>query len=327
MAIINITSAQSPYNLTPEQISNLVNFPFQFIVGSGGGTIEVNLPSLNSLGYNGSIIAFCEDGSTTIQLNAYAGDIISINGGTTQSSLDVSGNNAFVGLDATNQGWLQSISAGGGAGQIVVLGTGAGSTLRCAANNTADSPASTVFGYCNNITVGHLFATISGGYCNAVCGTSTSGYDGFQTISGGGKNIIVTQGNGGLGETIGGGISNYINSNSNIGSTIGGGYKNCISCANNSTIAGGYYNNINSANGAVIGGGFRNTVNSNYGGILGGTNNCVIHDCSFIVGVNITTDAICTTYVNNLSIKAIPTSPSGLPSGSVWSDSGKLCIV
>ena len=51
------------------------------------------------------------------------------------------------------------------------------------------------------------------------------------------------------------------------------------------------------------------------------------HDYSAISGCAITTDRACTLFVNNLSIKNIPTSSAGLPSGSVWSNSGVLTIV
>jgi hypothetical protein len=37
-----------------------------------------------------------------------------------------------------------------------------------------------------------------------------------------------------------------------------------------------------------------------------------------IVGSNITADRTCTTFVNALSMKTIPTSTAGLPSGMVW---------
>ena len=49
--------------------------------------------------------------------------------------------------------------------------------------------------------------------------------------------------------------------------------------------------------------------------------------CAFIVGSNITANAVCTTFVNRLAIMNIPTSSAGLPSGSVWSNSGVLTIV
>jgi hypothetical protein len=37
-----------------------------------------------------------------------------------------------------------------------------------------------------------------------------------------------------------------------------------------------------------------------------------------IVGSNICADRACTTFVNALSVKNIPTSDSGLPSGVIW---------
>jgi len=46
-----------------------------------------------------------------------------------------------------------------------------------------------------------------------------------------------------------------------------------------------------------------------------------------IVGSNITADRVCTTFVNNLSIKNIPSSSAGLPSGSVYSYGCVLKIV
>jgi hypothetical protein len=60
---------------------------------------------------------------------------------------------------------------------------------------------------------------------------------------------------------------------------------------------------------------------------LGGREN---NTCNFanamIVGDGITADRACTTFVNNLSIKNIPTSAAGLPSGSVYSNLGILTI-
>ena len=54
------------------------------------------------------------------------------------------------------------------------------------------------------------------------------------------------------------------------------------------------------------------------------TNSC---SCAMIVGSNIVADRACATFVNNLSIKNIPTSSAGLPSGSVWSNGNVLTIV
>jgi hypothetical protein len=46
-----------------------------------------------------------------------------------------------------------------------------------------------------------------------------------------------------------------------------------------------------------------------------------------IVGTCITADRECTTFVNALSVKNMPTSAAGLPSGTIWSDNGTLKIV
>ena len=51
------------------------------------------------------------------------------------------------------------------------------------------------------------------------------------------------------------------------------------------------------------------------------------HIACLVKGSNITTDRACTTFVNNLSIKNIPTSSAGLPSGSVWKNGNVLNIV
>jgi len=68
-----------------------------------------------------------------------------------------------------------------------------------------------------------------------------------------------------------------------------------------------------------IGGGFQNRTSSNYSAILGGKlNNTSTFACAMIVGSNITADRACATFVNNLSIKNIPTAAAGLPSGSVY---------
>jgi hypothetical protein len=87
---------------------------------------------------------------------------------------------------------------------------------------------------------------------------------------------------------------------------------------------------LNCATGAcsTIGGGCGNTTSGVLSAILGGTlnttNTCA---CAMIVGSNITADRACATFVNNLSIKNIPSASAGLPSGSVWSNLGILTIV
>jgi hypothetical protein len=77
-----------------------------------------------------------------------------------------------------------------------------------------------------------------------------------------------------------------------------------------------------------VGGGRQNVASSIASAILGGrSNNTSTFACAMIVGSNITADRVCTTFVNNLSIKTIPTSSAGLPSGSVWRNGTVLEIV
>ena len=66
-----------------------------------------------------------------------------------------------------------------------------------------------------------------------------------------------------------------------------------------------------------------------YNTIVGGRNNKMsgpfgqsnFGEDIVIAGSNITADRSCTTFVNNLSIKNIPTSDTNLPSGSIWRES------
>jgi hypothetical protein len=46
MAVRQITSAHSPLILTANDFSQLVNVPYLLLVASGGGVIDVTLPSI-----------------------------------------------------------------------------------------------------------------------------------------------------------------------------------------------------------------------------------------------------------------------------------------
>jgi hypothetical protein len=62
--------------------------------------------------------------------------------------------------------------------------------------------------------------------------------------------------------------------------------------------------------------------------ILGGeNNNTSTFEEAMIIGSNITANRACTTFVNNLSIRNIPTSSAGLPSGSIYRIGSSVCIV
>jgi hypothetical protein len=107
-----------------------------------------------------------------------------------------------------------------------------------------------------------------------------------------------------------------------------GGTNNVINGTSCSFIGNGQYNKISSAY-STIGNGKCNTISTSsvYGTILGGCSNTLSNCHSFILGTNIKTSADCTTYVNCLNINNIPTSCTGLPSGTVWNNCGVLNIV
>lgn len=140
---------------------------------------------------------------------------------------------------------------------------------------------------------------------------------------------------------IGTGLCNIINTVSPYASILGGRINTICANSTHGTILSGYRNTVSAAYGVVLGGlcntttntygtvlsGYCNTVSSSYGVVLGGNFNNVCNSYSFVAGSNITTDRTYTMFVNNLSIKSIPTSVTGLPSGSVWSDGGTLKIV
>ena len=96
---------------------------------------------------------------------------------------------------------------------------------------------------------------------------------------------------------IGGGNCNIIQGCAHYGNSIVGGCKNIIDPS---------YNVSNSCKTSVthtaILGGVNNTASACESYIIGGCENFVKHECSFIVGSNITSTAACTTYVNNLNV-------------------------
>ncbi len=180
----------------------------------------------------------------------------------------------------------------------------------------------------SNNTVNAEDATVSGGAGNKARGISS-------TISGGNNNISD-----GPYSTIAGGRNHIIGSSSN--STISGGKENTAT-GGASVVAGGL-ENVADKDYSIVGGGQRNEARGQHGVISGGRDN-IIGDASFssisggknnntstfgnahIIGSNITADRVDTTFVENLSIKSIPTSSAGLPSGSIWSNNGVLNIV
>jgi hypothetical protein len=235
------------------------------------------------------------------------------------------------GFSNTANGCLSGVWSG-----CVNTAGGDSSAILGGRNNEASGDCSTVVGGQSNCAQKtHDF--IGGGCCNK---TANSGVSSFNSILGGELNEILDElGNSTSHSTIGGGECNQIDADHAVigggcknyiggvalnpeASTIGGGHNNFIS-SSASTIAGGEGNHINLASecsfiggghqnkvdinsqNSVIGGGTQNNIatTTDCGGILGGQRNKLQHDKSFIVGSNLTSSAVCTTFMNNAIIE------------------------
>lgn len=167
--------------------------------------------------------------------------------------------------------------------------------------------------------VGGGFACNASGFCSVLSGgfsNTASGY--YATVSGGSGNYSS-----GSKSSVGGGAYSAASGNYSV---IGGGIFS-VASGYGSVVMGGS-SNIASGAYSVVGTGFYNKATASYSSILGGSNNSTSTFAnSHILGSYIISDRADTTFVQNLSIKSIPTSAAGLPSGSVWSNGGILNIV
>jgi hypothetical protein len=257
-----------------------------------------------------------------------ANNAVILLGSGTGSSYRCGNNNISSGLFSTVSGGCGNSASGysstisGGYGNTA---SNYSSTISGGYGNTASGYSSTIAGGRVN-TISNNYGTISGGYNNNISGANS-------TISGGYTNTIS-----GYLSTIGGGSKNCI---TECYSTVSGGYQNCV-LSTFSTISGGLLNRVSGSQASIsggysncagstfsfVGGGCGNKAVSTGSAILGGTNNDTTgFVCAMIVGDNIAADRDCTTFVNNLSIKNIPASSVGLPSGSVWKNGTVLEIV
>jgi hypothetical protein len=137
-------------------------------------------------------------------------------------------------------------------------------------NNTANGNNAAVLGGTCNTASGNC-SSVVGGRCNAA-----SGYYSF----------------------VGGGCGN---TSCGIATSVVGG--RCNAASSYYSFVGGGRCNAASGNCSFVGGGYSNAACAVHSGILGGSLNTVlsVHTCSFIIGSNLTSNAACTTFVNNLS--------------------------
>ena len=100
---------------------------------------------------------------------------------------------SFIGGDSFSLISSGSGGGGGGGAAVIILGGGCGSSVRCAANNTASGTYSFAAGQCNSaISNG---SGIVSGFCNTVCGVcSFIGGGTCNVISAGCNNAILNGG-------------------------------------------------------------------------------------------------------------------------------------
>jgi hypothetical protein len=244
------------------------------------------------------------------------------------------GGGLFEGLSGTTV-ITQRKGSGSATGYQSTLSGGSGcysqaaySTVGGGYKNTASSYASTVSGGLTNVAINNGGTTVSGGSYNSASGYASSVGGGrynsatgrFAAIACGSYNVSS-----GVDSAILGGMYNTA---SGYRSTIGGGSNNTAT-GDFSFVGGGMYNNNAGTDSTIIGG--RNNViesSASFATVSGYGNRVIAaNSSSHILGDNITSDRTNTTFVENLSIKAIPTSATGLPAGSVWSNGNVLNIV
>ncbi len=187
-------------------------------------------------------------------------------------------------------------------------------------NNTACNNCSTVIGGFNNLASG-INSSVGGGYYNTASGNNSVIVGGRNAYAVGSYSFIGSSGYQNRAKCtnsfIGNGIYNCTNghqasvvngyANRALGnnSSVVGGIRN-QACASNSTVVGGGYNCAIGVYSSIVGGSINKASGTN-SFIAGGTLNCINagHTNSFIIGTGITSNAACTTFVNNLSSQGI----------------------
>ena len=233
---------------------------------------------------------------------------------------------AFVGGGQFNNAYgFRSAVAGGYCNEA----RGAYSFVGSGKFNKACSRSAVVDGFCNTAFGSHSFvgggrynaacgsySSVVGGCCNTASGNCSSVVGGrcntacsyYSFVGGGINNTACAVQSGILGgrdNTASGNFSSVVGGSNNTASShysfVGGGRCNAAS-GNCSFVGGGWCNAASNSYSSVVGG-YCNTACAVQSGILGGSLNTVLsaHTCSFIIGSNLTSNAACTTFVNNLS--------------------------
>ena len=202
--------------------------------------------------------------------------------------LGISTHCSFIGAGQSNTGSGDNSFIGTGCGNLIDTVTSYSSILN-GRDNYLRASCSTIVGGCRNCLGCNINggSTIAGGIGNHLFGDP--GFIG----AGAGNRIERFHGS----NSIVGGVSNLISGSAHVLSGAGG-----LNPAY--SFIGGGRQNTGSASYTFIGGGRCNIINSFSTGsaILGGHSNTVNHHNSFVVGSCLTSNEVCTTYMNNTVI-------------------------
>lgn len=272
--------------------NNTSNLSNTHIIGSDITADKANYAYVNNLDVEGTVSASLFSGS-------FAGDATNLTGlpvgewdGSRDGDSSITGSLIISGSDK-----ILDVRGGISGSTKITIGSG---------HQNLGTETSVAGGCCNCTSNGSSCSFIGGGRCNSITGTQ-------NVIGGGVTNCIL----GTFGAILGGSQNDIC---CGTHSSIVGGYKNFICgvagvSVNCNFIGGGQCNIIKqgSCHTSILNG-CLNTGSADFGAILGGSNNKLEHNCSFIVGDNITSDKACYTFVNNLNVE-------GTVSASVFSGS------
>jgi len=288
-----------------------------------GDLIDASYNSILVGGTNILLNSVTTSSGTTITINAE----VPLNGGYLAKITDVDTGYGIAERVSTNYGDIgdKAVDLSNSLVASIVYGATGASSFAAGQQTIASGTYSTVGGG-RNSTASGAYSSVGGGIGNSAGGEKSTVSGGanntaseYQSTVGGGQTNTAS----GYQSTVGGGQTNIA---SGYQSTVGGGQTNTTS-GFSSTVGGGYGNTA-SGGASVVTGGRVNVATADFSSILGGAyNNTSTFVNSHIIGSNITSNRINTTFVQNLSITTIPTASAGLPSGSVWSNGGVLNIV
>ena len=212
---------------------------------------------------------------------------VTTQGSTTTVSLSVaalSASGKIIGGSRTNSASGTDAAVLGGLNNRA---NGSRSVVGGGQNNIAKGTYSFIGGGNGNCTSIHPYgATVAGGMYNSATYYSAAVLGGTSNHASGAQSIV------------GGGTSNYACGTRSV--AVGGRYSRAIGYE---SFVGSGYGNQACGNQSSIVGGSNNRTSGLCSSILGGSGNCINtgHNCSFIIGSNITSSAACTTFVNNLT--------------------------